>query len=622
MTRTEAPLRYDDAVGTLLRQIGDVQGPAAASLFLNLLDLFAQNRFEQASTRRPEVFAGLRDLVDIVDPATVARGARMAAGIARPMQADLAAFLLGITRAGQRGWLSRLQLPADDWSLLLPLLEIQDLSLLKGRTDLAAALAARLKPLSSAQLLLPPPAPGPAPVEPALIQPETPAEPETAEIEPRIGLHFEPANDLDPEVVAEATPEESAEQIQLLLERIARFRDRREQEPPLLFPLGHELNETAVAVDGAEPAFMLADPLPAAPASGSRDLAILLADWRFETDRDGYFLRVGAGAQSDDAVAAGLPGLSGQRLEDWMATSPDAYQVQEALARRSAFRHARLEVESGPFAGRWLVSAVPAWAPASGHYLGHRGMAVQQPGLAQQPAADPLSQSTELLASLAHETRTPLNAIMGFAQMIDGQALGPVSEGYRAQSASILDASSRLIRALDDISESSRLDRGALAIHPSSFAAAELAEGLLAGLQPLFSRRSVTVSLSNGADLPQLWTDRDLAERCLERLIMAVLATAEPGEQLHCQIRAEARDELRFSVRRSRRLQTLGPDVLASPTSRDGHSPALAVGFALQLVERFAIALEGRFETAETSLDIIIPAMPQLAALRRRRQHP
>ena len=128
--------------------------------------------------------------------------------------------------------------------------------------------------------------------------------------------------------------------------------------------------------------------------------------------------------------------------------------VVRAFAQRAPFRDASLTLSGqGPVSGEWKISGVPAFEPADGRFAGYRGVALREVPAATQPAetvpevlADPDS-----LRELVHEIKTPLNAIIGFAEIIEGQYLGPADRGYRDRAAEIVHQARLLLTAIDDL---------------------------------------------------------------------------------------------------------------------------------------------------------------------------
>ena len=81
---------------------------------------------------------------------------------------------------------------------------------------------------------------------------------------------------------------------------------------------------------------------------------------------------------------------------------------------------------------------MPAFEPADGRFAGYRGVALRETagraGRARSDARSLLA-DPDSLRELVHEIKTPLNAIIGFAEIIEGQYLGPADRRYRERAA-------------------------------------------------------------------------------------------------------------------------------------------------------------------------------------------
>lgn len=83
---------------------------------------------------------------------------------------------------------------------------------------------------------------------------------------------------------------------------------------------------------------------------------------------------------------------------------------------------------------------------------------------------------SEFLAVMSHEVRTPLNGILGFAELLaDAPSLSPEYQGY---SRTIVQTGEALLRILDDILDFSRLEAGRLQIVSSIFSPRDLLEDI------------------------------------------------------------------------------------------------------------------------------------------------
>src|SRR5206468_8290009 len=72
---------------------------------------------------------------------------------------------------------------------------------------------------------------------------------------------------------------------------------------------------------------------------------------------------------------------------------------------------------------------------------------------------------SEFLAMVSHELKTPLNAIIGFSDILANQTLGPIGkEQYLDYAADIRDSGHYLLKIINDILDLSRIETGNLTL--------------------------------------------------------------------------------------------------------------------------------------------------------------
>ena len=146
-------------------------------------------------------------------------------------------------------------------------------------------------------------------------------------------------------------------------------------------------------------------------------------------------------------------------------------RIQRAFAVRAPFRDAMLSISGeGPASGEWKLSGVPAFEPADGRFAGYRGVGIRSAETVEDAPhvedEEPLDE--DALRELIHELRTPLHAIIGFAEIIDGQYLGPADHSYRERAAEIVAQARLLLSAIEDLDIAAQLRSSSAAVEGST----------------------------------------------------------------------------------------------------------------------------------------------------------
>ena len=282
-------------------------------------------------------------------------------------------------------------------------------------------------------------------------------------------------------------------------------------------------------------------------------------------------------------------------------------EVVRAFAMRAPFRDALLRVGgAGPVAGEWKISGVPAFEPSDGRFAGYRGVALRdaRPVAAAVTTADSVPDvlsDPDSLRELVHEIKTPLNAIMGFAEIIEGQYLGPADRGYRERAAEIGRQARLLLTGIDDLDFAAK-------VHSAKGSARErvdfatLVDRAAGELKDIAGKRGVQAVVSPARSEVPAAVEPELADRLLFRLFTALAERAAPAERL--QVWADlVNGNARISVSRPAVLSAVPDSELFGGIGGDG----LEGGFSLRLARGLARIAAGDIVSGRDAFALVFP---------------
>lgn len=224
-----------------------------------------------------------------------------------------------------------------------------------------------------------------------------------------------------------------------------------------------------------------------------------------------------------------------------------------AFSQRAPFRDAELLLAGdGAVSGRWKVSGVPAFDPADGRFAGYRGIALREFSIPHSPGVPALPLDGDSLRELVHEIKTPLNAIIGFAEIIDGQYLGPAGRRYRKRATGIVDQARLLLAAIDDLDFVARA-YSAKAAASDTIDVAAIVTRTVNALRKKAEKGGVELVHAPGSQPVETAIDQQTATRLVERMLQSAVDLAESGERLRVAVKRSA-GKVSLSVTRPRAL--------------------------------------------------------------------
>ena len=302
-----------------------------------------------------------------------------------------------------------------------------------------------------------------------------------------------------------------------------------------------------------------------------RDFASSAADWFWETDADHRFSYVSENIQRLTGMRPG--DIIGKRRDQTAETSDDPAlwaTHNDTIGRREPFREftIRRRIADGPFL--WTaISGVPHFAP-DGQFAGYRGVgrnvtelvtarqalegseakarqlahSAQEDRIAAE-AAD--SAKSEFLASMSHEFRTPLNAILGFGQLLTLEGQNTLSATQREYLAMIMQSGDHLLSLINEILDLASIEAGQLRMSMTALDPQDIAQDVVKTMQPVAAKADIKLNFDARVLEQRIKADPKRLKQILLNLVSNAIKYNKPNGTVDVTL-SEADGIIRISI--------------------------------------------------------------------------
>jgi len=186
-----------------------------------------------------------------------------------------------------------------------------------------------------------------------------------------------------------------------------------------------------------------------------------------------------------------------------------------------------------------VINGIPIF-DQDGVFIGYRGtgsditlqrVTEEQRDAALREAERANRAKSEFLATMSHEFRTPLNAILGFSEMMRAQYFGPLgSDNYQEYANDIHDSGEHMLELVNDVLDIAAIEAGKRAIIKETINVNELLRDCVRNIELVASGGGIKLTLDGPEDLPRLFADkRSVTQIVLNIISNAVKFTEEDG---------------------------------------------------------------------------------------------
>lgn len=180
--------------------------------------------------------------------------------------------------------------------------------------------------------------------------------------------------------------------------------------------------------------------------------------------------------------------------------------------------------------GAWDLDFIASNAHLAGIAIEHE-RSQEELAAARDQAEIANRTKTEFLANMSHELRSPLNSILGLAEIMKDELFGPMgSERYRGYADDVYQSAKHLLEVITDILDISKIEAGRLTLYEDDVDMAATIETCARLMYPRSSEAKVAIEKDVPAHLPYVFGDsRKIKQVLLNLLSNAVKFTPKGG---------------------------------------------------------------------------------------------
>jgi cell cycle sensor histidine kinase DivJ len=348
----------------------------------------------------------------------------------------------------------------------------------------------------------------------------------------------------------------------------------------------------------------------AAPFAFAGLVLAALKIWHLVTERDAEAARQLAPEAAEPVVAEPDPQPINMTGISWVDVTPEGrlrrvqgdtfglVTMRPGSALKSLFTDHEFELPPPGKTGRRLVtselvSGQRVRVLAERHAKGCHLLFVDAP---DEAAAAPveliaelenkLKSRTAFFASLGHDLKTPLNAILGYAEIMQAELMGPMPKPYADYPSIIHESGTDLLLLVDDILDLARAEAGQPRLEPEPVDLTASGESVIRQLMGQAERSGITLKMKAAGEV---WAEADAraVRQIWQNLVSNAVKYSDSGKTVTLETRIE--DGAAQLIVTDRGAGIAGADLakLTEPFAQ-GTGAKPGTGLGLSVVRRFA----------------------------------
>ena len=152
---------------------------------------------------------------------------------------------------------------------------------------------------------------------------------------------------------------------------------------------------------------------------------------------------------------------------------------------------------------------------------------------------------SEFLANMSHEFRTPLNAILGFADLLKSKSITEKNTRYAEN---IITSGRNLLSMINDLLELAKAEAGKIELKIEKTSIPDLCKGLISFFSPLVKDKDLILQLTIHDKIPTVHTDPQKLQQILYNFISNAIKFTPQHGKIHLAVKMQSEKMVRISV--------------------------------------------------------------------------
>ena len=210
---------------------------------------------------------------------------------------------------------------------------------------------------------------------------------------------------------------------------------------------------------------------------------------------------------------------------------------------------------------------------------------------------------SQFLSSMSHEFRTPLNAILGFGQLLENNPKEPLSDIQRKHTLQILESGYHLLELVNQVLDLSKIEQDSFDLRPEHIMPSDVFRECLEMVRPMAEEKNITMSGERG-EINGIFVDRSRFKQIVLNLMSNGIKYNKAGGELSFGCKQTDGQKVRIHISDTGSgISIEKQDKLFEPFNRLGKesSDIPGTGIGLTITKRLVEAMDGEIGFESTS---------------------